>query len=81
MEGEGGVLEKVAIKRVNQPFIRRTFAKRALRELILLRHLNHRNVVGIKKVLPLTKTSSELFIVTEVRVGACTLHAAKGRSI
>ncbi|OCT94568.1 hypothetical protein XELAEV_18012243mg [Xenopus laevis] len=36
--------EKVAIKKLSRPFQSEIFAKRAFRELILLKHMNHENV-------------------------------------
>ncbi|XP_018102011.1 mitogen-activated protein kinase 13 isoform X2 [Xenopus laevis] len=42
--------EKVAIKKLSRPFQSEIFAKRAFRELILLKHMNHENVIGLLNV-------------------------------
>lgn len=36
--------EKVAIKKLSRPFQSEIFAKRAYRELLLLKHMQHENV-------------------------------------
>ena len=43
--------QKVAIKKICNAFCQATEAKRILRELRILRHLNHSNVVKIREVL------------------------------
>ena len=40
--------EKVAIKRIGGVFDNTTDAKRTLREILLLRHLKHENIIEIK---------------------------------
>ncbi|XP_010020066.1 PREDICTED: mitogen-activated protein kinase 13-like [Nestor notabilis] len=42
--------EKVAIKKLCRPFQSEIFAKRAYRELMLLKHMQHENVIGILDV-------------------------------
>uniref|UniRef100_A0A8C1HX66 mitogen-activated protein kinase n=1 Tax=Cyprinus carpio carpio TaxID=630221 RepID=A0A8C1HX66_CYPCA len=42
--------ERVAIKKLHRPFQSRLFAKRAYRELRLLKHMKHANVVGLLDV-------------------------------
>ncbi|KAG7226874.1 hypothetical protein INR49_022169 [Caranx melampygus] len=42
--------EKVAIKKLHRPFQSEIFAKRAYRELRLLKHMKHENVIGILDV-------------------------------
>ncbi|KAM4796695.1 mitogen-activated protein kinase 13 isoform 2-T2 [Rhinophrynus dorsalis] len=42
--------EKVAIKKLCRPFQSEIFAKRAFRELALLKHMNHENVIGLLDV-------------------------------
>ncbi|CAH6789955.1 Mapk13 [Phodopus roborovskii] len=42
--------EKVAIKKLSRPFQSEIFAKRAYRELLLLKHMNHENVIGLLDV-------------------------------
>ncbi|XP_058841454.1 mitogen-activated protein kinase 12-like isoform X1 [Acipenser ruthenus] len=41
---------KVAIKKLNRPFQSELFAKRAYRELRLLKHMKHENVIGLVDV-------------------------------
>ncbi|XP_043932471.1 mitogen-activated protein kinase 13-like [Protopterus annectens] len=42
--------EKVAIKKMSRPFQSDIFAKRAYRELTLLKHMKHENVIGLLDV-------------------------------
>ncbi|XP_062860723.1 mitogen-activated protein kinase 12b [Trichomycterus rosablanca] len=42
--------ERVAIKKLHRPFQSRLFAKRAYRELRLLKHMKHENVIGLLNV-------------------------------
>uniref|UniRef100_A0A7N8Y1G9 mitogen-activated protein kinase n=1 Tax=Mastacembelus armatus TaxID=205130 RepID=A0A7N8Y1G9_9TELE len=42
--------EKVAIKKLHRPFQSEIFAKRAYRELRLLKHMKHENVIGLLSV-------------------------------
>ncbi|XP_016112748.1 mitogen-activated protein kinase 13-like isoform X1 [Sinocyclocheilus grahami] len=42
--------EKVAIKKLHRPFQSEIFAKRAYRELSLLKHMKHENVIGLLDV-------------------------------
>uniref|UniRef100_A0A8C5H645 mitogen-activated protein kinase n=1 Tax=Gouania willdenowi TaxID=441366 RepID=A0A8C5H645_GOUWI len=42
--------EKVAIKKLHRPFQSEIFAKRAYRELRLLKHMKHENVIGLLNV-------------------------------
>uniref|UniRef100_A0A3B5BAT4 mitogen-activated protein kinase n=1 Tax=Stegastes partitus TaxID=144197 RepID=A0A3B5BAT4_9TELE len=42
--------EKVAIKKLHRPFQSEIFAKRAYRELRLLKHMKHENVIGLVDV-------------------------------
>ncbi|XP_029428826.1 mitogen-activated protein kinase 13 isoform X2 [Rhinatrema bivittatum] len=42
--------EKVAIKKLSRPFQSEIFAKRAYRELTLLKHMAHENVIGLLDV-------------------------------
>ncbi|OWK53804.1 Mitogen-activated protein kinase 13, partial [Lonchura striata] len=48
--------EKVAIKKLCRPFQSEIFAKRAYRELMLLKHMQHENVIGLLDVF--TSTAS-----------------------
>ena len=52
----------IAIKKVDQTFEHSTFAKRMLRELKILRLLNHENIIKIKHlILPKEKDYEDLF--------------------
>ena len=42
--------EKVAIKKLARPFQSATHAKRTYRELRMLKHMNHENVIGLLDV-------------------------------
>lgn len=45
--GYDGVLDRnVAIKKLSRPFQNQTHAKRAYRELVLMKCVNHKNVSG-----------------------------------
>ncbi|MEQ2301187.1 Mitogen-activated protein kinase 12 [Ameca splendens] len=44
------IKEKVAIKKLHRPFQSEIFAKRAYRELRLLKHMKHENVIGLLDV-------------------------------
>ncbi|XP_060788359.1 mitogen-activated protein kinase 13 isoform X1 [Neoarius graeffei] len=51
--------EKVAIKKLHRPFQSEIFAKRAYRELRLLKHMKHENVIGLLDVFtPATRLES-----------------------
>ena len=43
--------EKVAIKKIHNCFVQATEAKRILRELRILRHVSHPNIIRIRDVL------------------------------
>mmetsp|Transcript_22397 Transcript_22397/g.57032 ORF Transcript_22397/g.57032 Transcript_22397/m.57032 type:complete len:403 (-) Transcript_22397:432-1640(-) len=60
--------ETVAIKKIENGFEHLTFAKRTLRELHILRHLRHENLIQIRSVfLPGTKdTFEDIYVVTEL---------------
>ena len=57
--------EKVAIKKIHNCFGQATEAKRILRELRILRHLSHDNIISIRDVLAPTSESSfsDLWVV------------------
>jgi len=57
--------DKVAIKKISNCFVQATEAKRILRELRILRHLSHANVIRIRDVLdPVSEPSfSDLWVV------------------
>ncbi|GMH16192.1 hypothetical protein Nepgr_018033 [Nepenthes gracilis] len=60
--------EKVAIKKINNAFENRVDALRTLRELKLLRHLRHENVIALKDVmLPVhRKNFKDVYLVSEL---------------
>uniref|UniRef100_A0A8C5ABX4 mitogen-activated protein kinase n=1 Tax=Gadus morhua TaxID=8049 RepID=A0A8C5ABX4_GADMO len=53
--------EKVAIKKLHRPFQSEIFAKRAYRELRLLKHMKHENVIGLLDVFTPAATGFEDF--------------------
>ncbi|XP_059660646.1 mitogen-activated protein kinase 3-like [Cornus florida] len=60
--------EMVAIKKIADAFDSYVDAKRTLREIKLLRHLNHENVISIRDVIPppLRRDFSDVYITTEL---------------
>nr|XP_043607294.1 mitogen-activated protein kinase 7-like isoform X2 [Erigeron canadensis] len=60
--------EKVAIKKINNVFGNPTDAVRTLRELKLLRHIKHENVIGLKDVMfPIYRNSfKDVYLVYEL---------------
>ena len=59
--------ELVAIKKCKHIFHSRTLAKRTLREVRLLRLLQHDNIIKIKKILPpIIPKFSSLYVVFEI---------------
>lgn len=60
--------EPVAIKKIENAFEHLTFAKRTLRELRILRHLRHENMIDVRMVfLPGAKDSFEdIYVVSEL---------------
>ncbi|CAG9317639.1 unnamed protein product [Blepharisma stoltei] len=60
--------EHVAIKKIEKAFEHSTFTKRTLRELIILRLLNHENIMRIKTIqLPLSREDfDEIYVVNEL---------------
>ncbi|XP_043711000.1 mitogen-activated protein kinase 3-like [Telopea speciosissima] len=60
--------EMVAIKKIANAFDNHMDAKRTLREIKLLRHLDHENVIGIKDVTPPPVRSAfcDVYIATEL---------------
>ncbi|MEW5310096.1 MAG: hypothetical protein WDW38_001926 [Sanguina aurantia] len=63
-----GTNEKVAIKKITNAFDNAVDAKRTLREIKLLRHLNHENVIQIKDVIPplLRSSFKDVYVVYEL---------------
>lgn len=60
--------EKVAIKKINKVFENRVDALRTLRELKLLRHIQHENVIALKDVMMPTHQTSfkDVYLVYEL---------------
>ncbi|KAJ4979103.1 hypothetical protein NE237_009883 [Protea cynaroides] len=60
--------EMVAIKKIANAFDNHMDAKRTLREIKLLRHLDHENVIGIRDVIPPPVRSAfcDVYIATEL---------------
>ncbi|KAF8402772.1 hypothetical protein HHK36_010862 [Tetracentron sinense] len=60
--------EMVAIKKIANAFDNHMDAKRTLREIKLLRHLDHENVIGLRDVIPppLRRAFSDVYIATEL---------------
>ncbi|XP_073251239.1 stress-activated protein kinase JNK-like isoform X1 [Porites lutea] len=61
--------EKVAIKKLCRPFQNVTHAKRAFRELVLLKMVNHKNIIGLLNVFTPDRSFEEfqdLYLVTEL---------------
>jgi len=61
--------QKVAIKKLSRPFQNVTHAKRAYRELVLLKITNHKNIIGLLNVFTPDKSLEEfqdLYLVMEL---------------
>jgi len=60
--------EKVAIKKINKAFEHLTDTKRTLREVKILRHFNHENVIRIRDILPPVAPDKfeDVYIVSEL---------------
>lgn len=60
--------EKVAIKKIANAFENTTDARRTLREIKLLRHLHHENIIGVKDIMkPVNRrTFNDVYIVYEL---------------
>ncbi|KHG05791.1 Mitogen-activated protein kinase 4 [Gossypium arboreum] len=60
--------EEVAIKKIGNAFDNRIDAKRTLREIKLLRHMDHENVIAIKDIIrpPLRENFNDVYIVYEL---------------
>ncbi|XP_018421224.1 PREDICTED: mitogen-activated protein kinase 8 isoform X2 [Nanorana parkeri] len=65
-----GALERhVAIKKLSRPFQNQTHAKRAYRELVLMKCVNHKNIIGLLNVFTPQRSLEEfqdLYIVMEL---------------
>ncbi|KAJ0021218.1 hypothetical protein Pint_32252 [Pistacia integerrima] len=60
--------EMIAMKKIANAFDNHMDAKRTLREIKLLRHLNHENVIAIRDVVPppVRREFSDVYIATEL---------------
>ncbi|CAI5522717.1 unnamed protein product [Closterium sp. Naga37s-1] len=60
--------EEVAIKKIGNAFNDRTDAKRTLREILILRNMNHPNVIAIKDVIrpPNPQSFQDVYIVYDL---------------
>ncbi|KAE8727535.1 Mitogen-activated protein kinase 5 [Hibiscus syriacus] len=60
--------EEVAIKKIGNAFDNRIDAKRTLREIKLLRHLDHENVIALKDIIrpPQRENFNDVYIVYEL---------------
>nr|VDD09404.1 unnamed protein product [Brassica oleracea] len=60
--------EKVAIKKIDQAFENKIKAKRTLREIKLLRHFEHENIIGIKDLIlpPQRDAFEDVYIAFEL---------------
>ncbi|GLT84662.1 hypothetical protein SLE2022_028790 [Rubroshorea leprosula] len=60
--------EEVAIKKIGNAFDNRIDAKRTLREIKLLRHMDHENVISIKDIIrpPQRENFNDVYIVYEL---------------
>lgn len=60
--------EKVAIKKITNAFDNAVDAKRTLREIKLLKHLSHENVIQIKDIIPPTSRANfkDVYVVYEL---------------
>jgi p38 MAP kinase len=60
---------KVAIKKLNRPFQTATHAKRTFRELKLLKHMNHENIIGLLDAFyhgETMETFQQIYLVTHL---------------
>ncbi|KAG0447019.1 hypothetical protein HPP92_028532 [Vanilla planifolia] len=60
--------EEVAIKKIGNAFDNRIDAKRTLREIKLLRHMNHENIIAIKDIIcpPKRESFNDVYIVYDL---------------
>lgn len=58
--------EKVAIKKISKAFEHLKDTKRILREIKLLHHFHHENIVSLKDMLMQTRNFEDVYIVTEL---------------
>jgi mitogen-activated protein kinase 1/3 len=59
--------EKVAIKKIGNAFENLTDARRTLREIKLLRHLRHENIIGVRDIMKASRERfSDVYLVYEL---------------
>jgi hypothetical protein len=59
--------EKVAIKKIGNAFENLTDARRTLREIKLLRHLRHENVIGVRDIMKASRDRfNDVYLVYEL---------------
>jgi mitogen-activated protein kinase 1/3 len=59
--------EKVAIKKIGNAFDNLTDARRTLREIKLLRHLRHENIIAVRDIMKSTKDRfNDVYLVYEL---------------
>ncbi|CAI9755926.1 unnamed protein product [Fraxinus pennsylvanica] len=60
--------ENVAIKKISNAFDNKIDAKRTLREIKLLRHMDHENIIAIRDIIPPSQTASfnDVYIAYEL---------------
>jgi serine/threonine protein kinase len=69
LDAEGNTVDNfVAIKKIERAFEHKVFAQRTLRELKIMRLLEHENILSIKSVLmpDSVEKMNELYVVTEL---------------
>ena len=60
--------ERVAIKKIGNAFDNLTDARRTLREIVLLRHLRHDNIIGLRDIMKPSERDSfkDVYLVYEL---------------
>uniref|UniRef100_A0A2K6SEJ6 Mitogen-activated protein kinase 9 n=1 Tax=Saimiri boliviensis boliviensis TaxID=39432 RepID=A0A2K6SEJ6_SAIBB len=64
----------VAVKKLSRPFQNQTHAKRAYRELVLLKCVNHKNIISLLNVFTPQKTLEEFQDVHKGTLDAIQIH-------
>ncbi len=68
----------MAIKQVTRVFEKASFAKRALREITLLRHFaNHENITGLIDVDAISKDFNEVYVPLQLIIYAVIAKSAQ----
>jgi mitogen-activated protein kinase 1/3 len=59
--------EKIAIKKIGNAFENLTDARRTLREIKLLRHLRHENIIGVRDIMKASRDRfNDVYLVYEL---------------